>query len=97
MGEIKLPELTINIAGIGQQNSLNSIAIYIAKLLSYWWSGNVKELENILLPAIITSPKGTLELDKSFPPQYCDGASAVFLNFHDMERAHIQLVLKKTQ
>jgi len=69
----------------------------IAKLLSYCWPGNIRELENILLRAIITSPKGTLELDKSFPPQYGDSASAAFLNFHDMERAHIQKVLKKTQ
>ena len=40
----------------------------LARLISYDWPGNIRELQNVLERAVITSVDGRLNLDRALPP-----------------------------
>jgi formate hydrogenlyase transcriptional activator len=47
----------------------------MARLMSYPWSGNIRELQNVIERAVITSAGPTLRLDKDLVPMVLSGVS----------------------
>jgi formate hydrogenlyase transcriptional activator len=69
-------------------------ASVIETLAAYDWPGNIRELENVLERAVITTPDGTLRLLEPLTSETLDvlpGAPTTMLV--DVERAHILRVL----
>jgi formate hydrogenlyase transcriptional activator len=48
----------------------------MARLMSYPWSGNIRELQNVIERAVILSAGPTLRLDKDLVPMALSGASS---------------------
>ena len=66
------------------------------KLIEYNWTGNVRELENIIERAIIVSPTKNLNLKDSFSRAKVNGSNKGFQSLQDMERNYILEVLEST-
>jgi transcriptional regulator with GAF, ATPase, and Fis domain len=64
----------------------------ITKLKRYAWPGNIRELENLIERAVITSPEGNLHLEI---PTSASGPTDHILTLEEMERKHICKVLEK--
>jgi transcriptional regulator with GAF, ATPase, and Fis domain len=66
----------------------------IKALKNYDWPGNIRELENLIERAVITSPEGNLQIEIPAP-------SGVYLNHRlslkEVERNHILTVLEKSK
>lgn len=70
----------------------------IDKLVAYDFPGNVRELENLIERAIITSSKGKLNLGNWFsPPKKKKVQPAHFLSLEEAQRNHIIKVLQHTE
>ncbi len=70
----------------------------IDKLLDYDFPGNVRELENLIERAIITSSKGKLSLGNWFSPSKKKKIQpADFLSLENIQRNHIIAVLQHTE
>lgn len=68
----------------------------LAKLQSYDYPGNIRELENIIERAVITSKAHTLDLSQWKPDTKKDiKKKASFLTYEQMEREHIINALQK--
>ena len=77
---------------------------FIAKAQAYAWPGNIRELENLVERAMITSPDGLVDgsafLVAAEPaPSQADPAAATAAPgaLHEVERAHIRRVLEGTR
>ena len=69
------------------------------KLQQYDYPGNIRELENIIERAVITSKTSTLNLDQWLPatnPNHNKAGKSHFLTFQEMERKHILDALAST-
>lgn len=66
----------------------------IAELRAYSWPGNIRELENIIERAVITSTKGDLNISYMLPT--CTNAREKIYNLSKLEREHIINALNKT-
>ena len=66
------------------------------KLIEYNWTGNVRELENIIERAIIVSSTKNLNLKDSFSRAKVNGSNKGFQSLQDMERNYILEVLEST-
>jgi formate hydrogenlyase transcriptional activator len=68
------------------------------KLRAYHWPGNIRELENVIERAVISSSDGVLTIADSFDDAHlfnrCDNDEPVRMNFIDVERRHIVHVLR---
>ena len=62
-------------------------------LKRYSWPGNIRELENLIERAVITSKEGNLQIEM---PAISDGPSGPTLSLQEVERKHICKVLEKT-
>jgi len=63
-------------------------------LTAYEWPGNIRELENVLERAIITSPNTTLVLSEPLSVEALDTLPGTIISrLEDVERAHILRVL----
>ena len=69
----------------------------IDKLMDYDFPGNVRELENLIERAIITSQGGKLKLGDWFKPNKKKTAPENFATMEEMQRRHIVEVLKHTE
>jgi formate hydrogenlyase transcriptional activator len=68
----------------------------IEAMLAYDWPGNIRELENVLERAIITTPDATLRLIEPFAGETVDLPGAPIAKMVDVERAHIHRALYST-
>ena len=69
----------------------------LAKLQRYDYPGNIRELENIIERAVITSKGQTLDLSQWKPETKKDAAKdKAFLTYEQMERQHIIDALQKS-
>ncbi len=77
----------------------------ILRLKSYHWPGNIRELQNVVERAVITSTNGRLNLDKALPEGSTnniksleDDESVILSNkeLQELERKNIMRALKKT-
>ena len=66
-------------------------------LTAYDWTGNVRELENVLERAIITTPDTSLELGEVLTPDGGDTFAAPTTLMVDVERSHILRMLHANQ
>jgi formate hydrogenlyase transcriptional activator len=66
----------------------------IKALQSYSWPGNIRELENLIERAVITSPDGNLQIE--LPVREGSVAGEPKETLEDFERDHILKVLKET-
>ncbi len=66
------------------------------ELQGYDWPGNIRELEHVILRAMILSPGSTLVLDEAVlgAPTARDSYSGS-LNLEEMERAHILSAMER--
>jgi transcriptional regulator with GAF, ATPase, and Fis domain len=69
----------------------------IDRLMKYTWPGNIRELRNVLERAVILSPGPALRLDDSELRPALDGSGVVSLTLEDVERGHIQDVLRRAE
>jgi DNA-binding NtrC family response regulator len=74
----------------------------IDRLLEYAWPGNVRELANVVEREIILHPHGPLtftHVNSSAPPTSpsSEEHGAITDNLEEMNRQHIQRVLRKTR
>ncbi len=67
----------------------------IAKLKSYDWPGNIRELENIIERAVLTSKDNQLNIDYMLP-LFADENECKSEKMEDVERNHIINILEKT-
>ncbi len=66
----------------------------LQRLMRYPWPGNIRELRNVLERAVILSEGGTLRFeDRDLP---AGAAPAGVQTLEEVERAHIEEVLKRT-
>lgn len=65
---------------------LDSLRKLRPKLKRYPWPGNIRELENLIERAVITSPEGHLHIEI---PAVASGPSDPILTLEEMERLHI--------
>ena len=65
-------------------------------MIEYDWTGNVRELENIIERAIIVSPTKNLNLKDSFSGAKVNGNKRVYQSLEEMERDYILEVLEST-
>ncbi len=70
----------------------------VARLKSYSWPGNIRELENVIERAVILSKSNKLEINEEFFGALSDLITSddKSLNLEDIERNHIVDVLNKT-
>ncbi len=77
----------------------------ILRLKSYHWPGNIRELQNVVERAVITSTNGRLNLDKALPEgstnniKSLEDDESVILSkkeLQELERKNIMRALKKT-
>ena len=68
----------------------------IDRLLAYDYPGNVRELENLIERAIITSKSGKLTLGDWFKPKKRTTKKDDFLTLEEQQKQHIITVLKAT-
>ena len=66
----------------------------IRALKGYSWPGNIRELENLIERAVITSPEGNLQIEIPVPSGFHPNQS---LSLEEVERDHILSVLKDAQ
>lgn len=66
----------------------------VEALLDYDWPGNIRELENVLERAIITTPDSTLCLLEPITSESLDLPGSPIAKMVDVERAHIQRALQ---
>ncbi|HEU0253640.1 MAG TPA: sigma 54-interacting transcriptional regulator, partial [Pyrinomonadaceae bacterium] len=76
----------------------------IDALCSYPWPGNVRELENFMERSVILSsgtelqaPLGELKLPNSTAPEALAMATPSLLSLEEVERQHIEEILKRTR
>jgi transcriptional regulator of acetoin/glycerol metabolism len=69
----------------------------MTKLLSYEWPGNIRELENIMERAVVTSKGKKLVLGDWLPKSAHIKTSTKILPLEKMEKQHIIEVLEMTQ
>ena len=67
----------------------------VKALQSYDWPGNIRELENLVERAVITSPEGRLQLE--VPPQPDRAAVRKLRKLADFERDYILEVLERAR
>jgi formate hydrogenlyase transcriptional activator len=65
-------------------------------LLAHDWPGNIRELENVLERAIITTPDSTLRLLEPIVAETMDLPGSPIAKMVDVERAHIHRALHST-
>ena len=65
------------------------------KLVAYDWPGNVRELQNVIERAVILSTRGRIELDDQLAAPVADGKPKADATLEEIEREHIQAVLKR--
>ena len=65
----------------------------LQELINFTWPGNIRELENVIERAVITSQKNTLTIE-SFPETRID--SNEYISLEDLEKNHITGTLEKT-
>jgi transcriptional regulator with GAF, ATPase, and Fis domain len=65
-------------------------------LKAHPWPGNIRELENVIERAIITSQGPQLELGDALPQRSVRAQGKELLTLEEMERNHITAVLKST-
>jgi two-component system response regulator AtoC len=65
----------------------------MARLSTYEWRGNVRELENVLTRAVVLSRGEVLELSELLGPQGGEATSSVFRPLAEVEADHIRAVL----
>jgi formate hydrogenlyase transcriptional activator len=63
-------------------------------LQSYYWPGNIRELENIIERAVIISPGENLQIDDCFPLPSKKGNKSVVKTLDEMQIEHIISVLE---
>jgi len=73
----------------------------IQRLLAYGWPGNIRELQNIIERAIITSTNGQLNLVRAFPETGTNATVATdkirtITEMEQLERANLKLALEQT-
>jgi DNA-binding NtrC family response regulator len=61
-------------------------------LQDYPWPGNIRELQNLIERAVITSPDGTLRVEL---PKISDSGTNGFMTLEEIEREHILKTLAK--
>jgi formate hydrogenlyase transcriptional activator len=66
----------------------------LAAMQSYGWPGNVRELRNVVERSLILSRGPELRL--VLPEAEGEGSSEASLRLHDVEKAHIEQVLRST-
>jgi formate hydrogenlyase transcriptional activator len=83
----------------------------MARLMSYAWPGNIRELQNVMERAVVLSAGPTLRLDKDFVPVVASGSSrepaeipaqdgpppSGLRTLEEVERSHILAALQQTQ
>jgi formate hydrogenlyase transcriptional activator len=80
-------------AWMGKQ--FDTVPVKVIKALqSYSWPGNIRELENLIERAVITSPEGNLQIEMPVREGMAIADSRKTLE--DFERDHILKVLKET-
>jgi PAS domain S-box-containing protein len=67
----------------------------INKLNKYSWPGNIRELENVIERAVITSIGNTLKID--LPQEISSVSEEEDKTMEEIERTHIEKILKKTE
>lgn len=67
------------------------------ELQSYDWPGNIRELENVIERAIISSEGSVLTLADSLIPRQSSSAQAAPKSLESLEREHILSVLEQTR
>lgn len=67
----------------------------ITKLKSYDWPGNIRELENIIERAVLTSKDNHLNIDYMIPLYHKDD-QRMSEKMEDVEKTHIMSILEKT-
>ncbi|MGO9120952.1 MAG: sigma-54-dependent transcriptional regulator [Desulfomonilaceae bacterium] len=75
-------------------DSVNDEAMTL--LVEYDWPGNIRELENVIERAVVTSRKRSIGADAFqylTPVETCASISSQPRSLEDMERCHIQLIL----
>jgi formate hydrogenlyase transcriptional activator len=75
----------------------------VDRLSSYSWPGNVRELQNVIERALITSPDGTLNLDRALPESVSGNGQDIASpgvqrirtidQVHELERDNLRLAL----
>jgi PAS domain S-box-containing protein len=65
----------------------------LQQMMDYSWPGNIRELENVIERAIITSRQNILAIEHLPKP---DHLSDEFISFEENERSHILKALEKT-
>jgi two-component system response regulator AtoC len=63
-------------------------------LIMYNWPGNVRELEHVIEGAVILSPNQTIEVDDLHLPERSLEVTSQAVAIQDVERQHIEKVLK---
>ncbi len=75
----------------------------LEKLEGYYWPGNVRELENVIERAIIMTPSELVDAKdivleySAFPDEGASSGNLAKMSLQDIERIHIERVLKDVQ
>ncbi|MEO1053443.1 MAG: sigma 54-interacting transcriptional regulator [Bacteroidota bacterium] len=95
-----IPALTLHfIAKYGKRIGKNIESVpkkVMQTLLAYSWPGNIRELENVVERALITSTGGKLELGSWFGGGQNGGLQSGLLTLQEMEKEHISEALQLT-